>query len=306
MHAILDWFAAVIDIPLFCWLQQVYLGLVNGSVFVLLALGLSIIFGLMRIMNFAHGAYYMLGAYMGWVFINLTGSFWVALLIIPFFGALIGVLTEVFLLRHTYNKKESEYLGILVTFGIFMAVPDLMRWIFGNMGLPYPQVLSHPLFTFGCVPFSAYRGFLIIVAAALCFLMWLLLQKTDLGMIIRAGSSNFQMVEVLGINIRKVWTVTFAIGIALASLAGILVGPILAVQPTMGAEILIQCFIVVIIGGLGSFWGAVLAGFLVGQILTIFPLLPYCTTVCDVVLFAVAAIVLVTRPRGLFGLELEP
>lgn len=303
MNSILEWFMLVGAIPLSVWLQQMYLGLVNSSVFVLLALGLTIIFGLLGIMNFAHGAFYMLGAYVGWLFLRLTGSFWVALAIIPFVGAGMGFLVESYLLRRTYNRKESEFLGILVTFGLGFAAPDLVRWIFGNLGLPYLKPLSEPLFKIGGVAFSQYRFFLILITVLLASALWWLLQRTDLGMIIRAGISNSLMVEVLGTDIRKIWTFTFCLGLAIASFAGVLVGPILAVQPTMGGEILIQCFIVVIIGGLGSFWGAIISGVLVGQILTLFPLLPHCSQLGEIVIFVVAAVVLLTRPRGLFGLE---
>jgi branched-chain amino acid transport system permease protein len=155
----------------------------------------------------------------------------------------------------------------------------------------------------GGVAFSQYRFFLILITVLLASALWWLLQRTDLGMIIRAGTTNSLMVQVLGTDIRKIWTFTFCLGLAIASFAGVLVGPILAVQPTMGGEILIQCFIVVIIGGLGSFWGAIISGLLVGQILTLFPLLPHCSQLGEIVIFVVAAVVLLTRPRGLFGLE---
>lgn len=303
MNPIFEWFASVAAIPGVIWLQQIYLGLINGSVFVLMALGLTIILGLLGIINFAHGAFYMFGAYAGWALLRVTGNFWLALAVTPFVGAAIGLLAELFLLRPTYGKKESEFLGLLVTFGLALASPALVRWIFGKTGLPYPRPLFAPLFNIGGVAFSQYRFFLIVVAAVLTFVLWWLLQRTNLGMIIRAGISNSKMVEVLGTDVRKIWTVTFALGVAIASFAGVLVGPILAVQPTMGVEILVQCFIVVIIGGLGSFWGAVLSGLLVGQILTLFPLLPYCSKLGDVVIFIVAAVVLLTRPRGIFGLE---
>jgi branched-chain amino acid transport system permease protein len=153
------------------------------------------------------------------------------------------------------------------------------------------------------VDFSQYRFFLIVVVGVLCFAFWWLLRKTNLGMIIRAGTSNSLMVEILGIDVRRIWTITFSLGSGLAAFAGVLVGPILAVQPNMGEEILVQCFIVVIIGGLGNFWGAVIAGIGAGQVLTVFPLLPGCSRLGDVVIFAVAAIVLLTKPQGLFGEE---
>ena len=301
MEAIVIWLQEVAAIPGIIWAQQIYLGLVNGSVLVLMALGLTVILGLLGIINLAHGAFYMVGAYFGWCFLQVTGNFWISLALTPFAGALLGVIVERVLLAPTYKKKHAEFLGILITFGLGLAAPDLMRWIFGNMGLPYVNPLSAPLFKLGMVPFSQYRFFLIMVVALLCFGFWWLLQKTNLGMIIRAGTSDSHMVEILGVDVRKIWTITFALGTAIASFAGVLVGPILAVQPTMGVEILIQCFIVVIIGGLGSFWGAVIAGLAVGQVLTLFPLLPDCSMLGDLVIFAVAAIVLLTRPQGLMG-----
>ncbi|RJX36535.1 MAG: branched-chain amino acid ABC transporter permease [Desulfarculus sp.] len=301
IEAFVQWFGDVAAIPGLIWLQQSYLGLVNGSVLVLMALGLTIIFGLLGITNFAHGAFYMLGAYVGWSLLRLIGNFWVAMAVVPLVGAMMGLVVERFLLAPTYRKKDADFLGILITFGLGLAAPDLVRWIYGNLGLPYVKPLPDPMFTIGNIPFSQYRFFLIVVAMTLCFCFWWLLQKTNLGMIIRAGTSDSPMVEILGIDVRRVWTLTFSIGVAIASFAGVLVGPILAVQPIMGVEILVQCFIVVIIGGLGSFWGAVVAGFGVGQILTLFPLLPHCSRLGDVVIFALAAMVLLTRPQGLFG-----
>jgi len=303
--ALIAWFQAVAAIPGGVWLQQIFLGLVNASVLVTLSLGLTIIMGLMRIVNFAHGAFYMLGAYMGWVIIQWVGNFWFSFAIVPILGMAIGLITERTLLRRTYGKKESEFLGILVTFGMFLAFPDLMRWIFGNSGLPFPTVLEGSLFKFQGMPFSTYRWFLILCAASITFGLWWLLQKTNLGMIIRAGTSNLTMVEVMGINVRNIWTITFAVGVATACFAGIAVSPVFAVEPLMGGEILIQSFIVVIIGGLGSFWGTVLTGTVVGQLLTLFPLLPGATRWADVLIYAIAAVVLVTRPRGLFGIEVE-
>lgn len=302
--ALVGWFAAVAGIPGVVWLQQIFLGLVNASVLVTLSLGLTIIMGLMRIVNFAHGAFYMLGAYMGWVIIQWFGNYWLAFALVPVLGVGLGLITERTLLRRTYGKKESEFLGILVTFGLFIALPDLMRWIFGNSGLPFPTVLAGSLFKVQGFPFSTYRCFLILSAGIITFGLWWVLQKTNLGMIIRAGTSNQTMVEVMGINVKTIWTVTFSLGVSTACLAGILVSPIFAVEPLMGGDILIQCFIIVIIGGLGSFWGTVVTGAGVGLLLTLFPLLPGATRWADVLIYAIAAIVLVTRPRGLFGVDI--
>lgn len=305
MDIISSFFVELAAIPVNLWITQIYLGLVNGSVLLLLALGLTIIFGLMGIVNFAHGAFYMVGAYLGWLTIKITGSFWLALLIAPVATGLIGAIIEMSMLRRIYNKHESVYLGILVTFGLSFLAPDLMRFFFGKTGLPYtiPPLLQGTLFTFAGTNFSTYRLFLIFSAAFLTLLMWVMLKKTNMGMIIRAGISNPRMVEVLGIEIRKVWTFTFSLGIALAAIAGVLVGPIMAVQSTMGDVIIIQCFIVVIIGGLGSFLGAVVSAFMIGQVLTLFPMLPHVQQLADVVIYLLLVAVLLLRPRGLFGEE---
>jgi branched-chain amino acid transport system permease protein len=301
----IEFLNAIASISPETWLKQVYLGLVNGAVLVLLALGLTIIFGMMGIVNFAHGAFYMIGAYLGWFVLRCTGSFWVALAVAPILGGVFGIGVERSVLRRVYNRPESVFLGILITFGISFLAPDLVRLIFGKTGLPYamPSALKGTAFMIGHTQFSLYRLFLIGLAFLLTVLLWLVLQKTNLGMIIRAGISNATMVEVLGIDIRRVWTGTFGLGIALASAAGVLVGPVFAVQPTMGDVIVIQCFIVVIIGGMGSFWGAVLSALIVGQVLTLFPLLPYAERLADVVIYLLMAFVLLVRPRGLLGQE---
>jgi branched-chain amino acid transport system permease protein len=301
----IEFLNAIASISPETWLKQVYLGLVNGAVLVLLALGLTIIFGMMGIVNFAHGAFYMIGAYLGWFVLRWTGSFWVALAVAPVLGGVLGIGVERSVLRRVYNRPESVFLGILITFGISFLAPDLVRLIFGKTGLPYamPAGLQGTAFVIGHTQFSLYRLFLIGLAFFLTVLLWFVLQKTNLGMIIRAGISNATMVEVLGIDIRRVWTGTFGLGIALASAAGVLVGPVYAVQPTMGDVIVIQCFIVVIIGGMGSFWGAVLSALIVGQVLTLFPLLPHAERLADVVIYLLMAFVLLVRPRGLLGQE---
>lgn len=305
MEVIVEFFKQLAAIPVSTWMIQIYVGLVNGSVLILLALGLTIIFGLMGIVNFAHGTFYMLGAYLGWLTLRLTGNFWLALLIAPIIAGLLGISIEFTMLRRIYDKRESVYLGILITFGLSFLGPDLMRFFFGKTGLPYiiPPLLDGTAFSIAAINFSRYRLFLIGSAFSLTFILWLLLKKTNLGLIIRAGISNSRMVEVLGIEVRNVWTAAFGLGIAIAAIAGVLVGPIFAVQPTMGDMIIIQSFIVVIIGGLGSLIGAVVSALIVGQVLTLFPLLPYMQQLADVVIYLLMAFVLLVRPRGLFGEE---
>lgn len=305
MLEITEFFSQLGAIPANTWITQIYLGLVNGSVFLLLALGLTIIFGLMGIINFAHGTFYMVGAYAGWLTLRLVGNFWAALLVAPLITGLLGMLLEIVLLRRVYDKRESVYLGILITFGLSFIGPDIIRLFFGKTGLPYviPAILDGTAFTIGATHFSLYRIFLICSALTLTVLMFLLLKKTNLGLIIRAGIGNPRMVEVLGIKIRNVWTITFGLGTALAAIAGVLVGPIFAVQPTMGEGVVIQSFIVVIIGGLGSLMGAVVSALIVGQVLTLFPLLPHIQELADVIIYLLMAFVLLVRPRGLFGEE---
>lgn len=305
MEAVLTFLEALSAIPASAWIKQIYLGLVNGSVFILLALGLSIIFGMMGIPNFGHGAFYMLGAYAGWVFFKHTGNFWLSLAIAPVVIGSLGIAAEVALLRQTYEKKESVFLGVLVTFGILLFAPDFIRMVFGKEGLPFavPEALRGTAFTFENTDFSRYRVFLICVTFALAVFLWLLLNRTKLGMLIRAGTSDPLMVEVLGVDIRKIWSISFGLGISLAAFAGVMVGPIFAVQPTMGEVVLIQSFIVVIVGGMGSFWGAVISGIIVGQVLTVFPLIPYLEPAADVLIYLLMVTVLVLRPRGLFGEE---
>ncbi|MFQ6112027.1 MAG: branched-chain amino acid ABC transporter permease, partial [Nitrospinota bacterium] len=171
--------------------------------------------------------------------------------------------------------------------------------------LPFavPEALRGTAFTFENTDFSRYRVFLICVTFALAVFLWLLLNRTKLGMLIRAGTSDPLMVEVLGVDIRKIWSISFGLGISLAAFAGVMVGPIFAVQPTMGEVVLIQSFIVVIVGGMGSFWGAVISGIIVGQVLTVFPLIPYLEPAADVLIYLLMVTVLVLRPRGLFGEE---
>ncbi len=285
------------------WIAQLFTGLVNGCVFILLALGLSIIFGLLGIINFAHGIFYMLGAYAGWTVLRVTGNFWLALVIAPLVVGLLGALTESSLFRRVYTSKNPTFSGVLVAYGLAILAPDFIRLLYGRPGKPFPmpQILSGHIFTIGGTEVSAYRIFVIGVTAVLLPALWYLLNKTNLGMVIRAGTSDSLMVQALGINVSRIWTITFGLGIALAAFAGVMIAPLTAVTPEIGSVVLIQCFIVVVVGGMGSFTGAVVGGLLIGQVLTLTALIY--DVLGDVIIYLAMAVVLLVRPRGLFGEE---
>lgn len=275
----------------------------NGCILILVALGLSIVFGLMGIINFAHGIFYMLGAYAGWLTIQLTGSFWLALVAAPVAVGFIGVLVERGVLKRIYGTKNASFAGVLVTYGLAIMIPDLVRMTFGRPGKPFaiPEVLSGSLFRLGALDVHNYRVFILLVTAALLPLLWLLLNKTNLGLVIRAGTSDNLMVQLLGINVARTWTTTYALGAALAAFAGVITAPLVAVAPEMGGLVLIECFIVTVVGGMGTFLGVVAGGLLIGQTLALTGMLY--DVLADVVIYLAMALVLLLRPRGLFGQE---
>ncbi len=275
----------------------------NGCILILVALGLSIVFGLMGIINFAHGIFYMLGAYAGWLTVQVTGSFWLALLAAPAAVGLVGVLVERGVLKRIYGTKNANFAGVLVTYGLAIMIPDLVRMTFGRPGKPFavPEALTGSLFRLGAIDVHAYRVFILLVTAALLPLLWLLLNRTNLGLVIRAGTSDNLMVQLLGINVARTWTTTYALGAALAAFAGVITAPLVAVAPEMGGLVLIECFIVTVVGGMGTFLGVVAGGLLIGESLALTGMLY--DVLADVVIYLAMALVLLVRPRGLFGQE---
>jgi branched-chain amino acid transport system permease protein len=276
---------------------------VNGCILILVALGLSIVFGLMGIINFAHGIFYMLGAYAGWLTVELTGRFWLALVVAPVAVGGIGVLVERGVLKRIYGTRNAAFAGVLVTYGLAIMIPDLVRMTFGRPGKPFavPEALSFSLFKLGPTDVNAYRVFIVGVTAVLLPLLWLLLNRTNLGLVIRAGTSDNGMVQLLGINVARTWTTTYALGAALAAFAGVITAPLVAVAPEMGGLILIECFIVTVVGGMGSFLGAVVGGLLIGEALALTGMLY--DVLADVIIYLAMGAVLLLRPRGLFGQE---
>ncbi|MCD4715678.1 MAG: branched-chain amino acid ABC transporter permease [Desulfobacterales bacterium] len=281
--------------------MQLFNGLILGSVYVLLSLGLSIIFGMLGIINFAHGAFYMLGAYAAY---NITSyiypNFWIAFIFGPIFMGAFGAACEVFFFRRLY-KLPPLYV-MLFTFGLMMAFQDIIRMIFGSMGVPFntPESLMGAV-NLGFMYYPKYRLFLIIVTALCSLGVWLFLSKTRLGALIRAGTDNSRMVDALGINISRITTLVFGLGIGLAGLAGVLVAPIQNVTHLMGMDFLIDCFVVVVIGGMGSIAGSIIGGLIVGEIIAmgimVWP------PIANTLIYLFMAAFLLVRPRGLFGRE---
>jgi branched-chain amino acid transport system permease protein len=277
---------------------QVLTGVVGGLVYVLLALGLTLIFGLMRIVNFAHGAFYMLGAYVAVVIAGATGSFWLALLVVPVVVGLGGLVVERGLIRHLYAR--SEYDSLLLTFGLSFVLVELVKLIFGKFGQPFsaPPALSDALALAG-LRFPKYLAFMGVSAVVVVVALWLFLQRTDLGLAIRAGTQDSVMVRALGINFERTRAIVFAVGIGLAGLAGILNAPFAGVNPDMGLQILIFAFVTVVVGGLGSYWGAVAGGLLIGVVYSLTSL--FFPQLAQVAVFSLMAVVLLLRPAGLLG-----
>jgi branched-chain amino acid transport system permease protein len=280
--------------------MQIIFGLALGAIYVIMASGLSIIYGLLDVLNFAHGTFYMLGAYAVFVAVSLCGNFWVGLVSAILIVALIGAVFEWLLLRHTYGAEPIYPLLMCFAFSIFM--PDVVKLGFGLIGkvVPYPDLFQGAVFA-GGVMLPQYRMFLVVLMALVLIGLYLFLNRTSMGMIIRAATRDRLMVNCLGINVARVWRVGFMIGVGLAALAGALNAPMVQTVPNMGDEKTVECFVVVIIGGLGSLGGAVLGGLILGQVVSFTSL--FASDWSNVAIFLTMALVLILKPRGLFGEE---
>jgi branched-chain amino acid transport system permease protein len=282
-------------------LEHMVNGLLVGSYYIILALGLSLIFSLGGVVNLAHGAFYALGAYFAYE-VNRRLGFFGALALSPIAIGLIGMAIETLFIRRLY--RDDPALTLLFTFGLALATEQSLRLIWGATGLPFPLPDAfRGVLLLGDFLYPYYRLFVLAVAAIAVTGIWLLLHKTPFGMIVRAGVGDPEMVRALGISLRPVLTAIFGLGIALAGLAGVLSAPLAGIQPAMGTEILTAAFVVVVIGGLGSFWGVVYAGLLVGVVrgLTVFLYPP----AAEASMYALMVLVLLLRPRGLMGERLE-
>jgi branched-chain amino acid transport system permease protein len=277
---------------------QLFTGLALGAVYVLLAIGLSLIFGMLTVVNFAHGAFYMVGAYCGlWLMMHGV-NFWISLGLVPLMVGLIGLGVERVLIRPLYGRG-IDY-PLLLTFGLSYIMVELVRIGFGNTGYPVetPELLQGAV-DIGVGYFPLYRLFVIAVTAVILFGLWLFLERTSFGLIIRAGARDPEIVRILGVDVSRVWLVVFGLGTGIAGLAGLLAAPLQGVIPEMGGAILAEAFVVTVVGGMGSLMGAVLAGLLVGVVVSITSL--FAPEMAKVAIFGLMAVVLLIRPQGFFG-----
>lgn len=277
---------------------QLVTGVALGAIYALLAVGLSLIFGMLTVVNFAHGAFFMVGAFLGIYFQTLTGSFALSLVITPLVVGSVGMLSERFLVRPLYGRG-IDY-PLLLTFGLSYVLIELMRILFGIEGLPSstPAALRGSV-DLGIGRFPLYRLVLIGATAAVVLGLWLVIERTRFGLIIRAGSRDPEIVRVLGVDVAKVWLLVFGLGTAIAGLSGVLAAPTRAVNPEMGITVLAESFVVTVVGGMGSLMGAVVAGLLVGVVFSMTSLLA--PEFAELSIFVLMALVLLVRPQGLFG-----
>jgi branched-chain amino acid transport system permease protein len=282
-------------------LEFVINGFVLGSLYVIMAIGLSLIFGMIGIVNFAHGVLYTLGAY-GALFLQDRLGFWGGLTVSPVAVGIIGMSVEAIFLRKMY--RAAPEIGLLFTFGLAMVLEQLVRIAWGPTGIPFdiPSVLFGS-WAMGPFTYSKYRLFILIFSALLIGGLWWFLEKTPYGMIIRAGSRDPEMVRALGISLKPILTFVFGLGVALAALSGVLTAPLAGVQPAMGTNVGTAAFVVVTIGGLGSFWGAVIAGLLVGEVISLSIL--FWPPMAEASMYVLMIIILLLRPRGLLGEKWE-
>ncbi len=291
----------IFGVSLPAMLSQLLLGLVNGSFYAILSLGLAVIFGLLNVINFAHGALFMMGAVVTWMAMNYLGiGYWWMLILAPLVVGAFGVLIERFLLRWIY-KLDNLY-GLLLTLGLSMLIEGLFRSMYGVSGLGYdtPELLEGAT-NLGFMMLPNYRMWVVIASVVVCLATWFVIEKTKLGAYLRAGTENPRLVEAFGINVPVMITLTYAFGVALAAFAGVLAAPVYQVSPLMGQNLIIVVFAVVVIGGMGSIMGSILTGLGLG-IVEGFTKVFY-PEASSTVVFVVMVIVLLIRPAGLFGKE---
>jgi branched-chain amino acid transport system permease protein len=278
---------------------QLLLGLINGAFYALLSLGLAVIFGMLNIINFAHGALYMVGAFCAYFLLNLLGlNYWFALIISPLVVGFLGMVIERTMLQRLAGLDHLY--GLLLTFGLALIIQGVFQNYFGSSGLPYaiPRELSGGT-NLGFMFLPNYRGWVIIFSLIVCLATWFVIEKTRLGANLRAATENPTLVRAFGINVPRMVTLTYGFGVALAALAGVLAAPINQVRPLMGADFIIVVFAVVVIGGMGSILGSIITGFLLGLVEGLTKV--FYPEASNTVIFVVMAIVLLVRPAGLFG-----
>ncbi|MFT5588528.1 MAG: branched-chain amino acid transport system permease protein [Bradyrhizobium sp.] len=291
----------IFGVPLQAMMSQLLLGLVNGSFYAMLSLGLAVIFGLLNVINFAHGALYMMGAFSAWIGLTYFGlSYWTMLILGPLVIGVFGMVIERTMLRWLY--KLDHLYGLLLTFGITLVAEGIFRSIYGVSGQSYstPDALSGGV-NLGFMYLPIYRAWIVIASLAVCFMTWFVIEKTRLGAYLRAGTENPKLVEAFGINVPLMVTLTYGFGVALAAFAGVLAAPVIQVSPLMGSNLIIVVFAVVVIGGMGSILGAIITGLSLGIIEGMTRV--FYPEASATVVFVIMVIVLLIRPAGLFGKE---
>ena len=292
----------IFGIPLQAFMGQLMLGLVNGAFYAMLSLGLAVIFGLLGIVNFAHGALYMLGAFAAWIMLDLFGiNYWAALILAPLAVGILGVIIERLFLKHLY-KLDPLY-GLLLTFGLALILEGIFREIYGVSGQNYnvPELLSGAT-NLGFMVLPNYRAWVVLVSLVVCLGTWYLIERTRLGAYLRAGTENAPLVQAFGVNVPLMVMLTYGAGAALAGLAGVLAAPIIQVNPLMGSNLIIVVFAVVVIGGMGSILGSVITGLGLGIIEGLTRV--FYPEASNIVVFVIMVLVLMVKPAGLFGKEI--
>lgn len=291
----------LIGIPPQALFGQLLLGLINGSFYALLSLGLAVIFGMLNVINFAHGALYMVGAFVAWYLLQYVGiGYWGALILTPVVVGLLGLVIEKTMLRHLY--KLDHLYGLLLTFGLALVFEGGFKHFYGVSGqsYPVPSALSGGTnLGFMFLPF--YRGWVVALSIVVCVATWYAIEKTRLGSYLRAATENPKLVQAFGINVPVMITMTYGTGVALAGLAGVMAAPIYSVNPLMGSNLIIVVFAVVVIGGMGSIFGAVVSGYLLGLMEGLTKV--FLPEASNIVVFLIMVVVLLLRPAGLFGRE---
>lgn len=291
----------IFGVPTQALFGQLLIGLINGSFYALLSLGLAVIFGLLNIINFTHGAQYMMGAFVAWFLLNRFGlNYWYALFIVPLVVGATGMVIERLMLSRLY--KLDHLYGLLLTFGLALIIQGLFRNEFGSSGMPYamPQQLVGGQ-NLGFMFLPNYRGWVIVASLAVCLATWYLIERTRLGAYLRAATENPALVQAFGINVPRMITLTYGFGVGLAALAGVMAAPIYSVSPQMGADLIIVVFAVVVIGGMGSIMGSIVTGFGLGLIEGLTKV--FYPEASNTVIFIIMALVLLWKPAGLFGTQ---
>jgi branched-chain amino acid transport system permease protein len=293
--------STVFGVPTQALFGQLLIGLINGSFYAILSLGLAVIFGLLNIINFSHGAQYMMGAFVAYFLLEWAGlGYWWALLLAPILIGLFGIVLERTMLKRLYQLDHLY--GLLLTFGLALIIQGLFRNEFGSSGLPYsiPSQLSGGL-NLGFMFLPNYRAWVVVLSLGVCLSTWYVIERTKLGSYLRAATENPGLVQAFGVNVPRMITLTYGFGVGLAALAGVLAAPIYQVNPLMGADLIIVVFAVVVIGGMGSIMGSIVTGFALGVIEGLTKV--FYPEASNTVIFVIMALVLLVKPAGLFGRE---